>query len=326
MKPVKLLILDESMLMRESIHRELSRDVNISVVAKTANPYEARDKIIELKPDIMICDVSLEKMEGIDFVKKLLSQYYIPVIMISPDPAQKAAAESAGVKGFLVRPSGQLRVPGDFYIKLMVLVKTIMYNEQPRFSAEKLVSKLIVIGASTGGAEAIENVLKDMPPVMPPIVISQHMPPKFTNTFARRLNTVCKLSVKEAENDDIAVPGQVYIAPGGFHTTVRKRDGRYILNCAENVSGIKTCPSIDHLFNSVAPYGKGNVVGALLTGMGKDGAHGLKEMHDAGCATIGQDQHSSVIYGMPKVAFEIGAVDFQLALNKIPQKLIELSL
>lgn len=323
MNTVKILILDDSIFIRELLHHELERDINIEVVAKACDPYEARDKIIEYRPDIMISDVHMDKMNGVDFVNKLLPQYYLPVIMISSDPSIKPMAEKTGAITFIEKPDASGKIKMDTFLRNLLLhIKAIANNERTDFDLELLNSKIIAIGASTGGAEAVETLLKGLPAVMPPIVIAQHMPAKFTNSFATRLNNESRLSIKEAESGDVLLPGQVYIAPGGLHTSLKKKDNRYILSCDENTSGLSTCPSIDILFNSVAASTKGSSIGVLLTGMGSDGAAGLKVMHDTGSRTIGQDK-TAVIYGMPRVAFELGAVDVQLPLERIARKLVE---
>lgn len=326
MKLTKVIVVDDSLLVREILQQELERDVSIKVVAKVADAFEARKKIIECNPDVLIVDVIMDKMSGIEFVQKLLPQHFVPVIMISADPSKRAPSEKIDSVVFFDKPQeGRLRHAEDFFAQLITQIKLIANNEEGVCDCERIASKLIAIGASTGGAEAIEQILTALPPIMPPILISQHMPPKFTHTFAARLNTLCRLSVKEAQPGDVLIPGQVYVAPGGYHMSVKKREKKYIINCDENIDGSAICPNIDTLLTSVASAANKDAVGVLLTGMGKDGAAGLKKMRDAGSITIGQDRDSSVIYGMPKIAHELGAVQQQLPLSRIAKRLIELS-
>jgi len=327
MKKATVLILDDSLFAREVLHQGLEQDSNIKVVAKTSNVYEARDKIIQYKPDILIADVHLPEMNGIDFVKKLLPQYFLPVILISCDPSVREPAEKSGAIAFLEKSSNDLTAHKSLFIKnLIVLIRNIINMEEPfKRDIIDISSKIIAIGASTGGAEAIETVLKELPSSLPPIVISQHMPAKFTYTFANRLNNLCRLSVKEASDGDVLLPGQVYISPGGYNTVVKKKNDEYIINCLKNKMHINTCPNIDIMFDSVAALAPDTVsIGILLTGMGKDGAEGLKNMRDSGCKTIIQDEETSVVYGMPKAAFDIGASDTQLPLGVIAKKITSL--
>ena len=327
MKRTEVLVLDDSLFIREILHKELERDVSIKVVAKAADAYEARDRIIEFKPDILICDIIMERMSGTEFVKKLLPQYYLPVIMISSDPALRGEAEKIDTVSFIQKPNESNGPEMDiFFRELIVKIKEIAAREVTPFATAKIHNKIIAIGASTGGAEALEALLQQLPPVMPPIVISQHMPARFTRSFSQRLNSVCKLSVKEAESGDVLIPGQVYIAPGGQHMSVRRFGGRLVINCEPNTLDMRTCPCIDVLFDSVVPAAGANSIGVILTGMGRDGAAGLLQMREAGSRTIGQDEKTSIVYGMPKAAFETGAVEMQLPLGRIAPRLVELSL
>jgi len=323
MKPVKVLILDDSLLFREMLHQELERDINIKVVAKTGDVFEASRQITELMPDVLIVDVDIEVMNGIDFVKKLLPQYYLPVIIISSDGGNRAEAESCGAIAFYEKPLNMQR-DSIFFRNVTAKIKSIVNPECQSFDMNKINSKVIAVGASTGGAEAIEILLRELPPVMPPLIISQHMPAGFTRTFAERLNNNCRLSVKEAKDGDILIPGQAYISPGGFHMSIRGRDGRYQISCDANTAGNPICPSVDVLFTSVADLVGAAGIGVILTGMGRDGTAGMRKMHDAGCYTIGQNEASAVIYGMPKSAYDAGAVSKQLPLDKIAKKLVEI--
>lgn len=327
MKAMKAMIVDDSLMFREILHQELERDVNIKVVAKAADAFDAGKRIVEHKPDVLIVDVIMDKLNGIDFVKQLLPQYYLPVIIVSSDHAKRAEAESIPKVAFVEKPKeADLRRTQLFFSRILTRIRAIANQEEySERHVEKISDRIMAIGASTGGAEAIETVLKDLPSAMPPIVISQHMPPKFTKSFAERLNSHCRLSVKEAEDGDLLIPGQVYIAPGGYHMSVRSRNDRYVVSCEENVSGSPICPSVDVLFHSVATAAGRMATGVLLTGMGRDGADGLAHMRRMGANTIGQDEASSVVYGMPKAAYDLGAVETQLSLQRIAKQMTDLA-
>lgn len=326
MKQIKVIILDDSMFMRESLQQELERDGSIKVVAKVATAYEARDKIVELLPDVLISDVYLTEMSGVDFVRKLLPQHYLPVIMISSDPTLHSVAKMVNAVDFIPKPaSGGAEAASQFYRRVVLRIKSIMNGDEGPAETVKLGLDLIAIGASTGGTDAVDTILRELPPVMPPIVISQHMPKAFTAAFAARLDTRCALSVKEAEEGELLVPGQVYVAPGGDSMTVVRMKDKLAIAMTHTYTTLTPTPNIDSLFRSVAEAAPGRAAGVILTGMGKDGAKGLFAMKNASCKTIGQDEQSCIVYGMPKVAYEIGAVDTQLPLSLIARKLINLS-
>lgn len=325
MKQTKVFIVDDSLLFREMLHRELERDPNVKVVAKASDPLEASRRIVESAPDVLIADVWMDKMNGIDFVRQLLPQYFLPAIIVSSDPANRPLAESIESVLFVDKPSDADSVQASlFFHTLLAKIRTVAGQEVFDLrKVQRVENKLIAIGASTGGAEALEILLTKLPSTMPPILVSQHMPPKFTKSFAERLNNSCSISVIEAKDGDLIMPGVAYIAPGGYHMSIRQRKNKYYIHCEENASQSPICPNIDMLFDSVAKYGPAESMGVLLTGMGRDGAKGLKAIRDAGRSTIGQDEESSVVYGMPKAAFDIGAVETQLPLQQIPQRLIK---
>lgn len=325
MKSTTILVLDDSILAREAFQQELELDSNIKVVAKASSAYDARDKIIEYEPDIMIADVNLGGMSGTDFLRKLLPQHYLPVILVSSDHSLGEVSKLVRAVDFIPKPiHGGPEEMSLFCRRLIARIKTIVAKDSFKGNVDRLSESLVAIGASTGGAQAIEYIIKELPSVMPPIVVAQHMPPVFTHTFAYRLNTLSRLSVKEAVDGDILIPGQVYVAPGGMHTVVKKRNFRYTLSCVPNTSNSSLCPSVDMLFDSVADLDHTRSVGVILTGMGKDGSVGLKRMHNGGSKIIGQDELSSVVYGMPKAAYDEGSVDYQLPLEKISSKILEL--
>ncbi len=333
MRSIRVLIVDDSIVFREAISRGISMAPNIEVVGKAIDPYDARDKLLELNPDVMICDVQMPKLNGVEFIKRLLPQYKIPIIVVSSISDVVFDAMDAGAVDFLSKPDA--RTPNGFEIFINELVVKIRGAVNVNLSAnlgqiqksgsnrgmEKSVNvrnKVIAIGASTGGTEAIYNLLKNLPKDIPGIIIVQHIPPVFSKMFADRLNLQTQFTVKEAQTGDTIEPGKVLIAPGDKHMKLKKAADKYIV---ETVQGNKVnghCPSVDVLFESVAKVASKNAIGVILTGMGHDGAVGLMSMRRAGARTVGQDQKSSVVYGMPKVAFEIGAVEKQVSISSIP--------
>lgn len=326
MKQVKVMIVDDSLLFREIMAQEISQDVNVKVVGKASDAIEASRRIADLMPDVLIVDVIMDKLDGIDFVKQLLPQYYVPVIMVSSQKINRERAEAIPSVTFFQKPTESLLRHTDLFFNT-ILAKIRTQANQESFSLDKAArvnNRLVAMGASTGGAEALETVLTALPSTMPPIVISQHMPPKFTRSFAERLNTLCRLSVKEAVDREVLIPGQVYIAPGGYHMSVRRRGNRFVVQCELSESSGQVTPNIDILLQSAAAAAGEHAVGVLLTGMGRDGAAGLMQMRQAGAVTIGQDEASSVIYGMPKAAYDIGAVDMQVPLGSVAKKITEL--
>lgn len=325
MKKIKVVVLDDSFFYREAIQQKLQQDINIQVVGKAANPYAARDMIVEHLPDLLIADVNLGKMSGTEFIKQLLPQYFLPVIMISSDAATRDISLSYNIVDFIPKPDNAgFRYHDMFFLRLLVTIRAALFKEKPLLPCERLAASLVAIGASTGGTDAIETLMQTMPAVMPPIVVSQHMSGGFTASFAERLNRKYNISVKEACDGDVLIPGQMYIAPGGYDMEVRQKGGTLTVSLADPPPDRKAHPNVDMLLESVARVRLDHVVGILLTGMGKDGACGLKAMHQAGYATIVQDQESCVVYGMPRVAMELGAADFQLPLTKITAKCLTL--
>jgi len=308
---IKVLIVDDSLLFREIISRGISIDPSIKVVAVATDPFDARDKIIKHMPDVMICDVEMPKMNGIEFIRRLLPQYMLPVIVVS---TISDAISPNAVESFILELVEKVKIAASANV-----IKPQMLEQRNINSSMKNVrNKIIAIGASTGGPQAISVILKSLPQEMPGIVIVQHIPPVFSRMFAERLNNTTALFVKEAENGDYIEPGKVFIAPGDKHMRIRRFGDAYKVECfvGEKVTG--HCPSVDVLFESVAKEAGNNAIGILLTGMGYDGAKGLLSMRRKGARTIGQDEKTSVVYGMPKVAHEIGAVEKQAALDMIP--------
>lgn len=336
-KKIRVLIVDDSLVFREVIARGLSSDLGIEIVATAEDPFDARDKILKYEPDVMTCDVEMPKMNGIEFIRRLLPQYSIPVIVVSTVSETVFDAMKAGAVDFVTKPNLSLaRTVEDFLYDLIEKVKIAAKAKVPINKIDNIkqeirestivdANRLIAIGASTGGTEAIYNILKYLPKSCPGIVIVQHIPPVFSKMFGERLNNQTQLLCKEAENGEFVEKGKVLIAPGDQHMRVKRIGERYKVELfkGEKVNG--HCPSVDLLFESVAKEVGNKAIGVILTGMGYDGAKGLLSMRRKGARTIGQDEKSSVVYGMPKVAFNIGAVEKQTSLENI-HKLIYLML
>jgi len=335
-KIIKVLVVDDSIVFRELLSLGISSEPGIKVVATAKDPFDARDKIMQYKPDVITCDVEMPKMNGIEFIRRIIPQYTIPVIVVSSISDAVFDAMDAGAVDFVVKPDmGNLKSVEQFIYEMIEKIKIASTAKIVRGKAKSSIysnsaygsydpKKIIAIGASTGGTEAIYKILKDMPPTTPGIVIVQHIPPVFSRMFAERLNTSTNLNVKEANTGDYVEQGKVLVAPGNKHMRIKKVSDRYKVECfeGEKVNGHR--PSVDVLFESVAKEAGKNAVGVILTGMGYDGAKGLLSMRRRGAQTIGQDEGSSVVYGMPKVAYNIGAVSRQLSLDRIASSILEM--
>jgi Chemotaxis response regulator containing a CheY-like receiver domain and a methylesterase domain len=334
MRPIKVLVVEDSMVFRELLVQSLGKDPGIQVVGTAKDPFEARDAILEYKPDVMTLDVELPRMSGIEFLRKLIPQYPLPVVVISSLSDKVFDAMNAGAVDFVAKPSYTDRKQLENFVHNELLLKikiasTAKISKIKRKVAQEVqqnfVSKgknlIIAIGASTGGTEAICSVMKDYGADLPGIVVVQHMPPGFTEMYAKRLDNQCRVRVKEAQTGDRVLPGTVLIAPGGDkHMRVVNVGGNYQV---EVVAGPKVnghCPSVDVLFESVARVAGKDALGIILTGMGGDGAKGLLAMRQAGARTIGQDESTCVVYGMPKVAYDLGAVEYQDKLSDIAKR------
>lgn len=334
MKPIRVLVVEDSIVFRELLVQNLSRDSTIQVVGTAKDPYEARDAILKYKPDVMTLDVELPRMSGIEFLKRLMPQYPLPVVVISSLSDKVFDALKAGAVDFVAKPTVTSRGQLEDFIRNELLVKikiastakisnikqTVMMQEEQHLSV-KTNNLLVAIGASTGGTEAILEVVKEFGTDIPGIVVVQHMPPGFTAMYAKRLNDQCRIRVKEAETGDRVLPGSMLIAPGGDrHMRLVKVNGVYQVECKAGPRVNGHCPSVDVLFDSVAKHAGANAVGIILTGMGGDGAKGLLAMRNAGAKTIGQDESTCVVYGMPKVAYDLGAVQHQEKLSDIARR------
>jgi two-component system chemotaxis response regulator CheB len=334
-RKIKVLVLDDSLLFREVLARGLSTEPSIEVVAKAEDPYDAIDKIERFEPDVITCDVHMPKMDGIEFIRQLLPQHPVPIIVVSSLNHTVFDALNAGAIDFLNKPDMQSPQAFEVFIRdLISKVKEvskakILSSAQPIAAVNKATTvsdktKVIAIGASTGGTEAIFKVLSNLPEKVPGILIVQHIPPMFSKMFADRLNQQTKFEVLEAKNNDLILPGRVLIAPGDQHMRVRKIGDQYKVEVfkGDRVNG--HCPSVDVMMLSVAQAYGDSAIGVILTGMGYDGAKGLLAMKRKGARTLGQDEATSVVYGMPKVAFEVGAANRQVPLEQIASAIVAL--
>ncbi|EGW39722.1 chemotaxis response regulator protein-glutamate methylesterase [Desulfosporosinus sp. OT] len=332
MKKIRVLIVDDSIVFREVLSRGIASDPTIEVVATANDPFDASEKIIQFEPDVMTCDVEMPKMSGIEFIRRLLPQYPLPVIVVSTISSAVFDAMNVGAVDFVGKPDVRsVRSVENFINEMIEKVKIAsaakVLQQKTRDTSPKIkdesnladINKIIAFGASTGGTVAIYNVLRYLPRTMPGIVIVQHIPPGFSRMFAERLNASTNLEVKEAQTGDYVEKGRVLIAPGDQHMTVKKVGERYKVTCFEGDKVNGHCPSVDILFESVAKEAGRNAIGVILTGMGYDGAKGLLALRRKGARTIGQDEKSAVVYGMPKVAYNIGAVEKQTSLESIAQ-------
>ncbi len=330
---IRVLVVEDSLVFQKLLVENLGKNPLIEVVATAENPYEARDAIIAYHPDVMTLDIELPKMDGIEFLQKLMPQYPIPVVVISALSEKVFDALSAGAVDFVAKPyMGNEMSMEDFFRyelpeKIMAAAVAKLTNTRIRVKETSLPTELIkkgivVIGASTGGTEAVSTVVRDFREDIPGVVVVQHMPAGFTKMYAENLDAASRVTVKEAKSGDMVKPGQVLIAPGGEkHLHLVRMNGEYqvILKDGPRVNNV--CPAVDVLFDDVAKVAGANAIGVILTGMGADGASGLLKMRRAGAATIGQDESTCVIYGMPKVAFDNGAVQYQEKLQDISKRI-----
>jgi two-component system chemotaxis response regulator CheB len=340
-KPVRVLIVDDSALIRQLLSTLLSADPEIEVVGTAGDPYIARERIKTLNPDVITLDVEMPNMDGITFLRKIMTLRPMPVIMISTLTQAGAdvtlEALEIGAVDFIAKPSNdaanampalaaelQAKVKAAVRTRIAVRASMMATPAAPkRIRTVRPSGKIIAIGASTGGVEALKVVLMNIPADCPPILVTQHMPPRFTAAFAQRLNRECAMTVTEAAHNDVIEAGHVYIAPGSHHLEIVKHgtEFRCSLNDGPPVTGHR--PSVDVLFRSMARVVGRSAIGVILTGMGKDGAEGMLEMRNAGAKTIGQDEASSLIYGMPHVAFERGGVMRQCSLVNVADAILD---
>ena len=343
MGKIKVLIVDDSAMVRKVFSTELAKDDAIEVVGAAPDPYDARDKIVQLKPDVILLDIEMPRMDGLTFLKKIMRYYPQRVIIVS-SLAEKGgevalAAVELGAMEVIAKPNASYSVQDmseqliekiKAIAKVPITKKTVPAANQastvkpmPAASMIKTTNKVVAIGASTGGTEAIKTVLMMMPASAPPIVIVQHMPPYFTKSFAERLDGLCKIRVKEAEDGDILSPGKALIAPGNLHLEVTRSGAVYQARLVDGPLVYHQRPAAEVLFNSVAKFVGRNAVGVILTGMGKDGSGGLLNMKNAGSYNIAQSERSCVVYGMPKEAIEVGAIHKVADLDDIAGEIIK---
>ena len=353
---ISVLIVDDSSVVRQSLKEILSSDSQIEVMGTAADPYLAVEKISKQVPDVITLDVEMPRMDGITFLQKIMSQHPIPVVICSSltgdgsETAIRALEYGAidiitkprmGAKQFLeeskvrivdaVKGAAVARLKGRREVKLFAASKEI----SPKLTADAMLAKpkskamvqttekIVVIGASTGGTEALRQILEEMPLDSPGIVIVQHMPEHFTAAFAKRLDSTCAVTVREARTGDSVLRGQALIAPGNMHTLIRRSGARYYVDVKDGPLVSRHRPSVDVLFRSAARYAGKNAVGVIMTGMGDDGAHGMKEMNDLGAYCIAQDEASSIVFGMPKEAIKLEAVDKVVSLEKIAKTFLK---
>jgi two-component system chemotaxis response regulator CheB len=344
MKKIRVLIVDDSAVVRQTLAQIISQDSELEVMDTAGDPFIAAEKMAHEIPDVITLDVEMPRMDGLTFLKKIMSQHPIPVVICSSlttagsDTISKAIHYGAveiitkphmGTKVFL--EESRITVCDSIkaaYRANLTRHNALLHATQPKLSADAVIAKsktvltettekIIVVGASTGGTEAIRSFLQALPQTAPGIVIVQHMPEHFTASFAQRLNDLCVLSVKEAANNDTVLRGQALIAPGNKHLLLKRSGARYYVEVTDGPLVNRHRPAVDVLFRSAARYAGKNALGIIMTGMGDDGAKGLKEMHDAGATTLAQDAESCVVFGMPKEAIALGGVTKIVPLDKI---------
>ncbi len=332
MSRIRVLVVDDMALVRDILAKGLSMDPDIEVVGTASDPYAARDKILELKPDVLTLDVEMPKMDGVEFLRRLMPQHPMPVLMVSSltERGKRITLDAleAGAVDFVLKPKADVaRGLNTMMVELRAKVKSasrvdprhlgraaqtsphpVHVKHAPTALSEST-DKVVAIGASTGGTEAIKEVLTRFPADMAGVVIVQHMPAGFTKMFAERLDTICAMQVKEAEQGDRVMRGRALIAPGGMHMELERSGGIYRVSVCEGPLVNGHCPSVEVLMRSVAHHAGANAVGVMLTGMGGDGADGMLAMREAGARTMAQDEKSCVVFGMPKVAWERGAAE-----------------
>lgn len=339
---IKVLIIDDSAMIRKVFEQELSKDPEIEVVGTAPDPFVGRDKIVYLKPDVITLDIEMPRMDGLTFLEKLMKHYPLPVVVVSSlakkggDVALKAM--ELGAVEVLCKPGTAYSV-GDMSEQLIEKVKAAASVRVSKISDRapsatitgaqvasigvRTTNKIIAIGASTGGTEALKEVITRLPANSPPVVIVQHMPQNFTKAFADRLNQLSQVNVKEAEDGEYLATGKVLIAPGNKHMEIRRSGINYYVTLFDGPMVFHQRPAVEILFNSVAKYAGQNAVGAILTGMGKDGAQGLLAMRQAGANTVAQDEKTCIVFGMPKEAIDIGAAQVIKPLPAIAQTLLD---
>jgi two-component system, chemotaxis family, protein-glutamate methylesterase/glutaminase len=345
-KKIKVLCVDDSALIRSLMTEIINSQPDMTVVATASDPLVARDLVKQHNPDVMTLDVEMPRMDGLEFLEKLMRLRPMPVVMVSSltERGSEAAlrALELGAIDFVTKPRlgihdgllaytdlivGKIRIAAAAHIlpakrtakgSSSSVTADVPLLRSPLLSTEKL----IIIGASTGGTEAIRELLQPLPPDSPGILIAQHMPAGFTNSFAQRLNGLCRVAVTEAVHGERILPGHAYIAPGGFHLSLTRSGANYVAQVDQEPPVNRHRPSIDVLFDSAAKHAGKNAIGVILTGMGRDGAEGLLRMHQAGAYTLAQDEASCVVFGMPREAIALGAASEVVPLAEMSQRLL----
>jgi two-component system chemotaxis response regulator CheB len=341
MNKIKVLVVDDSAVVRKIFSEELSKYPDIQVIGVAPDPYVAREKIVNLKPDVITLDIEMPRMDGLTFLKKLMKYYPLPTIIVSSLTPQggKLTLEAMEIGAIdVIGKPGAAYTVGDMSAQLAEKIRGASRvrltkrddSEAPRSFGEPMralaqtSNKVIAIGASTGGTEALKKVLTKMPPNSPGIIIVQHMPANFTTAFAARLNDLSQITVKEAQDNDSVTPGTALLAPGNFHMILRRSGGRYYVEVKTGPMVHHQRPAVDVLFKSTAKYAGANAIGVILTGMGADGAEGLLEMKKAGAGTIAQDEKTCVVFGMPKEAIKLGGVDKTVSIDQVASEIIKM--
>jgi two-component system chemotaxis response regulator CheB len=337
---IRVLIVDDSAIVRKIFSEELSKYPDIEVVGTAPDPFVARDKIVNLKPDVITLDIEMPRMDGLTFLRKLMKFYPLPAIVVSSltPKGGKLTLEAMdiGAVDVIGKPGAAYSV-GDMSAQLADKIRaaarvkmvrkdpdTETLKSEPIASLAQTTNKVVAIGASTGGTEALKVVLSQMPANSPGMVIVQHMPANFTTAFAERLNGLCQVTVREAKDNDSVTPGTALLAPGNYHMLLRRSGARYYVEVKTGPMVHHQRPAVDILFKSTAKYAGANAIGVILTGMGADGAAGLLEMKNMGADTIAQDEKTCVVFGMPKEAIKMGAVDKIAPLHQIAAEIIRM--
>lgn len=336
---IKVLIVDDSAIVRSVLTREITAASDMEVVGTAPDPFVAREMIARCRPNVITLDLEMPRMDGISFLKKLMEHFPIPVIIVSslaPKNSEMALlAIECGAVDVVAKPGFAYsidQVIPDLLAKIRVaalidrssLLRKID-NATARGSLSVTTNKIIAIGASTGGTRALESILPTLSKTCPGILITQHMPSGFTKSFSDRLNTLCEVDVKEAEVGDAVLPGRVLVAPGNYHMVLKRDGARYVVDIISGEQVYYQRPSVEVLFHSVAQHAGKNSIGIILTGMGADGAVGLKAMRDSGAVTVAQDRESSTVWGMPGEAVKIDAAQFVLPLMEIFPKILRIA-
>ena len=357
---IKVLIVDDSALVRQVIAQALSTDAEIEVIGAASDPIFAMQKMKAQWPDVLVIDIEMPRMDGITFLKKIMAQRPTPVVVCSSLAEEGAQATfealAAGAISIITKPkiglksfledasndivqavrsaaranmravrSGASATRAAAAAPAAKLTADVMLSAASNRALIRTTDQVVAIGTSTGGTQALEAVLTKLPATCLGIVIVQHMPEKFTAMFAERLDSICQIEVREAQNGDRVIPGRALIAPGGRHMMLKRNGAQYVVEVADGPVVNRHKPSVDVLFRSAAKYAGANALGIIMTGMGDDGARGMKEMHDAGARTIAQDEASCIVFGMPREAIKLDAVDQIIALDQIPAAIVSFS-